>query len=226
MIDLSKSRDFFDPTLVTERVHIIGTGSVGGFVAELLARFGITKFALYDFDTVERKNVSNQIFTSNDVGKMKVLVVNDILQAINPEVDVDIYTEGYIDQPLSGYVFLCVDSIELRKKIVKENMYNTLIRGMFDFRTRLTDSQHYAADWGNVASKYNFFKTMDFSAEEAAAETPVSACGVTLCVAPTVRMVSELGVMNFVQFVKTGNIRHFINVDVLNMNIEAYPKGF
>ena len=226
MIDLSKSRDFFDPAVVTDRVHIIGTGSVGGFVAELLARFGISKFALYDFDTVERKNVSNQIFTSNDVGKMKVLVVNDILQAINPDVDVDIYTEGYIDQPLSGYVFLCVDSIELRKKIVKENMYNTLVRGMFDFRTRLTDSQHYAADWGSVVSKHNFFKTMDFSAEEAASETPVSACGVTLCVAPTVRMVSELGVMNFVQFVKTGNIHHFINVDVLNMNIDAYPKGF
>ena len=52
-LNLSKSYDFFKPEDCTERIHIIGCGSVGSTVAELLARFGLTKLTLYDFDTVE-----------------------------------------------------------------------------------------------------------------------------------------------------------------------------
>ena len=42
-LNLSKSYDFFKPEAVRERIHIIGCGSVGSTVAELLARFGLTK---------------------------------------------------------------------------------------------------------------------------------------------------------------------------------------
>jgi len=42
-LNLSKSYDFFQPEQVRERIHIIGCGSVGSTVAELLVRFGLTK---------------------------------------------------------------------------------------------------------------------------------------------------------------------------------------
>jgi len=61
-LNLAKSYDFFKPEEVKERIHIIGCGSVGSAVAELLARFGLTKLTLYDFDKVEPKNLANQLF--------------------------------------------------------------------------------------------------------------------------------------------------------------------
>ena len=37
-MNLVKSQDYFDPIKVTNRCHIIGCGSVGSTVAELLIR--------------------------------------------------------------------------------------------------------------------------------------------------------------------------------------------
>ena len=47
---LTKSIEYFDPVNVKGKCHIIGCGSVGSTVAALLARLGVTKFVLYDFD--------------------------------------------------------------------------------------------------------------------------------------------------------------------------------
>ena len=229
-MNLAKSLDYFDPSVVKDRIHIIGCGSVGGFVAELFTRFGLTRFALYDFDTVEDKNIANQIFTTEHLGKNKCDAVFSIMKAVNPDItdktgiidNVKIYREGYSDQPLDGYVFLCVDNIELRKQIVKKNVYNQNIKAMFDFRTRLTDSQHYAADWLDDDSIDNFYNSMNFSADEASQETEVSACGVSLCVAPTVRMIAEAGVMNFIRFVRTGKLKYTVLIDIENLTIDAF----
>ena len=37
-MDLSKSYDFFQPSMTDGRIHIIGCGSVGSALAELLVR--------------------------------------------------------------------------------------------------------------------------------------------------------------------------------------------
>lgn len=63
-MDLSKIEMVFDPASVKGRIHIIGCGSVGSTVAELLARYGLTKFTLWDMDFVEPKNIVNQMFSS------------------------------------------------------------------------------------------------------------------------------------------------------------------
>ena len=73
---------------------------------------------------------------------------------------------------------------------------------MFDFRMRLTDAQHYAANWDNDKSKSNFIKTMNFTDAEAKDATPVSACGTTLSVSPTIRMIVSCGMTNFLNFLK------------------------
>lgn len=226
MINLSKSLDFFDPSVLTSRCHVIGCGSVGGFVAELLVRFGVTRIALYDFDTVEDKNVANQIFTYEDVGMNKCDATLRILKRINPEIDkfVKVYRDGYTNQSLSGHVFLCVDDIDLRRNIVSNNFMNINIDSMYDFRTRLTDSQHFAADWSDKKQVENLLKTMNFSNEDAEKGTEVSACGVSLCVAPTVRMVAEIGVMNFINFVKGDGIKNTVFIDTKRMNIMAFPE--
>ena len=93
---------------------------------------------------------------------------------------------------------------------------------MFDFRTRLTDAQHYAADWADTKMVDDFLRSMDFTHEEAAAETPVSACNITLSVAPTVRTVCSLGVANFVNFVKGDGIKKFIQIDAFKFMLDAF----
>ena len=223
-LNLSKSYDFFKPEEVRERIHIIGCGSVGSTVAELLARFGLTKLTLYDFDTVEPKNLANQLYRQEHIGTAKTEALTGMLREINPEIKnmIKVEPEGYTGQKLSGYVFLCVDNIELRRKIAEANKDNPYVKAMFDFRTRLTDAQHYAADWSDMKMIDNFIRSMEFTHDEAAKETPVSACNVTLSVAPVIRMICSLGAANFINFVKGGGLKKFIQTDAFRFILDAF----
>jgi len=224
MLNLAKSYDYFKPEEVAERIHIIGCGSVGSTVAELLARFGLAKLTLYDFDTVEPKNLANQLFRQEHIGMTKTDALAGMLCEINPEIKsaIKVASHGYVAQKLSGYVFLCVDNIELRRDIAVANKDNPYIKVMFDFRTRLTDAQHYAAEWSNMTMVDDFINSMNFSHDEAAEETPVSACNTTLSVAPTIRIISSLGVANFVNFTKGASLKKFIQVDAFSFTLDAF----
>lgn len=215
MIDLSKSYDFFQPEKDNTRIHIIGCGSVGSTIAENLVRCGITKMTLWDFDKVENHNIVNQMFRQQDVGKLKVEALRDILAEINPDIikTAELKSEGWKGEIISGYVFLCVDNIELRRQIVEKHINSAFVKAMFDVRTALTSAQHYAADWLSVDMKKGFLNSMQFSHEEASAETPVSACGITLGVVTTVRLISALAVNNYIRFTKGEGLRKFIQID-------------
>ena len=221
-MDLIKSYDFFQPEMCKGRVHIIGCGSVGSTVAENLARFGIEDMVLYDFDIVEEHNLVNQMFTKEDVGRLKTEALADYVHRINPDCNIKLVNEGWQGHRLAGYIFLCCDGIELRRAIVDANKTNTYIKGMFDFRTRLTDAQHYAADWSDEKSVENLYASMDFSHEEAQKETPTSACRVALSVAPTIRMIVGAGVANFVNFVKGEPLKKLILLDAFNFCLDAF----
>lgn len=223
-MNLAKSFEFFNPETCKDRIHIIGCGSVGSTVAELLARFGLTKFTLYDFDVVQEHNLVNQMFVLDDVGELKVNAVSKYLCSINRDIkqDIRLIPDGYNGQKLAGYVFLCVDNIDLRRKIVLDNKYNANIKAMFDFRTALTTAQHYAADWSREDHIQALLDTMDFSHEEAEKNTPMSACKISLCVAPTVRMVSMTGVTNFINFVKDGVLVQNVMSNPFEFNMVAY----
>lgn len=225
-MDLVKSYDFFKPETCRDRIHIIGCGAVGSTVAENLVRFGLTNLTLYDFDTVEAHNIANQMFRSIDIGKPKTQALAEILTEINPELPTNLKIEpkGYCGQRLSGYVFLCVDNIDLRREIATAQKTNPYIKAMFDFRIRLEDAQHYAADWKNPKMVSNFINTMNFTHDEAKKETQVSACNVELSVAPTVRQICALGVSNFINFVKSGgqSIKKMVLASAFGFDIQAF----
>lgn len=220
-MDLTKSIEYFNPIDVKGKCHIIGCGSVGSTIAELLVRLGITKFVLYDFDRVEAHNLANQMFKHSDIKSPKVEAVKRIITEINPEAEatIEICPEGYKAQRLNGYVFLCVDNIDLRREICTKNKMNRMIKAVFDFRTRLEDAQHYAADWGDMKQVDNLIKTMDFTHDEAHAATPVTACGTELGVAPTVRMVCSLGVCNFMNLVRGVPMKNIVVCNPFLMDI-------
>lgn len=223
-MDLSKSYDFFQPEKDDARIHIIGCGSVGSTVAENLARCGITKMTLWDFDDVEAHNIVNQMFRQQDIGKKKVEALKDLLLDINSEIseEIELKPDGWNGKMLSGYIFLCVDNIELRRKIVEQHYDSPYVKAMFDFRTLLESAQHYAADWSDQKMKKDFLASMQFSHEEASSETPVSACGVTLGVATTVRLVCALGVNNFINFTKNLGLKKLILVDGFRFMLDTF----
>lgn len=168
-MNLSKSYEFFQPEKDKSRIHIVGCGSVGSTVAENLARCGITKFTLWDFDKVEEHNIVNQMFTQNDVGKLKVEALKGILTDINPEIadTIELKPDGWNGKLMSGYIFLCVDSIDLRREIVEKHMDSPYVKAVFDFRTLLESAQHYAADWSDYKMKKDLLNSMQFSHDEA-----------------------------------------------------------
>ena len=223
-MDLSKSYEFFQPDKVRDMVHVVGVGAIGSVVCELLAKAGIQRITIWDMDKVESHNIANQMYTTEDIGLPKVEAIARRMIAINPDLKkgLRIKPDGWHGEQLSGYVFMCVDNIDLRREIAEVNKDNINVKAMFDFRMRLTDAQHFAADWGDRKMVETFLKSMGFTQEEGKAETPVSACNIELSFASTVFTVVAAGISNFVNFVKGGKIRKTIFVDAFDFSILAF----
>jgi len=224
-MNLNKHREFFNPDDFHGDIHIIGCGAIGSTIAEQLARLGIKKLNLYDFDNVSEHNITNQMFYQAHIGLSKLKALDEILTAINPEIEIVHHPEGWKPGDyLNDYVFLAVDNIELRKEIIKENQFNPDIKAMFDTRMRLTDAQHFAAKWTPEGKKH-LLSTMNFTSEEAAKSTPVSACGTTLSVTPTVRLICSLAVTNLLNTIMHNKITKTILVDAFKMTIDAFDDN-
>ena len=223
-MDLSKSYEYFQPDKDKSRLHIVGCGSVGSTIAENLARCGLTNFMLWDFDTVEKHNIVNQMFRQQDVGRLKVEAMRDILIEINPDCKdtIKIQPKGWDGNTLSGYIFLCVDNIDIRREIVTKHMDNPSVKAVYDFRTALESAQHYAADWTDRKMKEDLLATMQFTHDEANQEDEVSACGVTLGVCQTVRLICAYGTANHINFINGKGLKKMVVADVFKMDTLAF----
>ena len=75
--------------LRSSHVLIVGVGGVGSFAAEAIARSGVGKISIMDFDLVCTTNTNRQLQAMRDtVGKPKVSVLAERLRRIAPDVDV------------------------------------------------------------------------------------------------------------------------------------------
>jgi molybdopterin/thiamine biosynthesis adenylyltransferase len=221
-MDITKHQEFFDPTEVKAPIHIIGCGAIGSFIAEMLTRLGITNLELYDFDVVEEHNITNQLYNIKDLYKTKLDALTKHLLDINPAANPVLHDDGWKPgTDLSGYVFLAVDSIVPRQQITEEAIINKKVLAIFDFRMRLTDAQHYAAI-NELSELRRLLKTMDFTDEEAKAETPVSACNTALSISPTIRTIVSYGVTNFINYLKGRGLKKFIQVDTFEYILDVF----
>ena len=223
-MNTNKILEYFDASVIETPVHVIGCGAIGSNIAEQLARIGLETVHIWDFDIVAAHNITNQMFTEADIGKRKVEAVADMMVAINPQIKVIVHPEG-ITEPyiLTGYVFLCLDNIDLRRTIVKANQYNPNLIAFLDFRMRLTDAQHYAARRNNTDEMKQMLATMDFTHEEAKDATPKSACNIELSVCYTVKTIVAIGVANFVRLILDNNIKTMVLIDLEQMTLDSFP---
>lgn len=76
--------------LENANVLLFGTGGVGSFTAEALARAGIGKLTIVDKDVVDSSNINRQIIAlGSTVGRPKTEVLAERIHDINPEAQVD-----------------------------------------------------------------------------------------------------------------------------------------
>ena len=203
---------------IKDRIHIIGCGAIGSNLAVMLTRLGAVKLELWDADTVEEHNITNQAYTNSDIGRLKVEALADHLLEINPNVIVIAHTYNYEDERLSGHVFMAVDSIETRNNIVDINKLNQNIKTMGDFRMGTYQAQAYLVPW--KGKHIQFLKdTMNFTDEEAEELTPVSPCGTHMSVLPTIQTVVSAGVQNWIALLRNREHHKIIGVNLQSMVI-------
>lgn len=76
--------------LESAKVGILGAGGLGSNVAMHLARAGVKKFLICDFDTVSESNLNRQFFFRDQVGQKKVEALKANLLRIDDTLEIDI----------------------------------------------------------------------------------------------------------------------------------------
>lgn len=99
-----------------KRIAIAGMGGVGGIHLLTLARLGIGRFRIADFDTFDIVNFNRQAGAGvSHLGLPKAQVMADMARDINPELEIDIFAEGVTPENLDAFldgVDLYVDGLD------------------------------------------------------------------------------------------------------------------
>ena len=74
-------------------VAICGLGGLGSNIAITLARAGIGKLILIDFDRVDISNLHRQQYKASQIGMYKTYALTDNLREINPYIEFEAQTE-------------------------------------------------------------------------------------------------------------------------------------
>lgn len=103
-------------TLKHARVAIAGLGGVGGFHMLTLARLGISRFSIADFDTFDQVNFNRQAGASMlTVGRPKAEVMREMVLAINPDAEIRVFPEGVQPENINRFldgVDLYIDGLD------------------------------------------------------------------------------------------------------------------
>ena len=115
--------DFLNPEDIKQwEITIIGAGGGGSTIAFTLAKMGIQNMNVYDFDTIEEHNVSNQMYSPKHVGKPKVEALKEVLDYLMPVSNLKIFNERVTKKtdlnphPFNIIVFAC-DNYKTRKEL-------------------------------------------------------------------------------------------------------------
>ena len=100
-------------------VAVFGIGGVGGYAVEALARSGVGRLDLFDYDKVCLTNINRQIHaTRKNVGMYKVDVAKERVLDINPDATVNTYkmfylpdTSAQVDLSQYDYIIDAIDTV-------------------------------------------------------------------------------------------------------------------
>ena len=98
-------------------VSVAGIGAVGGYAVEMLARCGIGKLRILDFDTVSESNINRQILALHStIGEFKTEAAERRIMDINPDCTVTAFPVVISEENLDIFseadiILDCIDSL-------------------------------------------------------------------------------------------------------------------
>jgi len=115
--------------LITDmHVCVIGMGGVGSWAVESLARSGVGRLTLIDYDEICASNVNRQVHAlDSSIGKKKIVAMQQRVAAINPHCECTVIIDFINDKNLfdylpvdSGfdYVIDAIDSIKYKAALI------------------------------------------------------------------------------------------------------------
>ncbi|HMT02437.1 MAG TPA: ThiF family adenylyltransferase [Burkholderiales bacterium] len=147
--------------LKEQHVIVIGTGAVGSFLLDTLSRYGLAITAA-DFDVVSGPNTHNQFFRIQDIGKPKVVALQDRLREDrNYELSIvnDKITKENFKTLLTNktkFVVLAVDSADSTKELLDHIYTNKETQDLIVLRPGVPDTisdMIYATGVTNLITK-------------------------------------------------------------------------
>lgn len=113
--------------LSEKSVAVFGVGGVGSYAAEALARSGVGRLTLIDFDDICLTNVNRQIHAlDGTVGDSKVQAMAERCRAINPNIEVEPVKEFFNSDKADDlllrnydYVLDCIDHITAKLDLLE-----------------------------------------------------------------------------------------------------------
>ena len=86
------------PAFSSATVAVCGLGGLGSNIAIALARAGIGKLILIDFDRVAITNLHRQQYKASQIGMYKTYALTDNLREINPYIELETHTERIAEE--------------------------------------------------------------------------------------------------------------------------------
>ena len=218
MLDISHTMEIFNPLIYKKGITIIGVGATGGNLAVALARTGVERLDIYDFDKVESHNMTNQVWTVDQIGMFKEDALIENLLKINPEMKITKHGK-WDGQLLTGIVINAVDSMELRKAIYEANKYNPNIDLMIDPRLGVPDSQIITDTWD--MNKADFFISQSLVKDDEL-DVVKSACGTPQNISTTMMLTVTFILTNIIKFIKGETFKRIIHTNVMNYAVRSW----
>lgn len=104
-------------------VLVVGAGGLGTILATYLVAMGIGKIGIVDFDTIEESNLHRQfLYSSNDLGKSKALVLTSKLKNQNEHLTICAFdeelTNNNFHEIIKNYSIVCDCTDNLNSRLV------------------------------------------------------------------------------------------------------------
>ena len=107
-------------------IGIAGLGGLGSNAAVALARAGIGRLILIDFDVIEESNLTRQYYFLDQIGEPKTIALQNNIKKINPNVIIDSYNEklekGSMEKRFKDcdVIIEALDSAETKTAFIEE----------------------------------------------------------------------------------------------------------
>jgi sulfur carrier protein ThiS adenylyltransferase len=110
-------------------VGIAGAGGLGSNVAVSLARAGIGRLVIVDFDSVEESNLNRQYYFRDQIDMVKVEALKETIHRIDESVKVEVFnhrlTKDTMDRPFHNVdvIVEALDSADIKTLFIEEVMH-------------------------------------------------------------------------------------------------------